>query len=233
MEMSNRMKQRSWLLSPPGLLLLFAVASGAFAWWLIAFPVVTFANIQKHNGHFSLVYIHMLGGTAMLVLGAANLYVGATRRFFRFHRLLGFSYLVGGSVGAILAVILALASIHKKVSTPFAIDIGATSDTGFALATLGVAWLATSAMALRAAHNRRFDSHRAWIIRSYVLTWSFVLCRLIGKVSVLSGLGDGSAIVWLSWVGPLFVCELALQWSAGANLRFKSNERSDAAQTIK
>src|SRR3982751_4691588 len=35
-----------------------------------------------------------------------------------------------------------------------------------------------------------FDSDRAWMIRSYVLTWSFVSCRLIGNVAVLANVGD-------------------------------------------
>lgn len=206
-----------WWLSAPGLLLAAALASGAFAWWLIAFPILTLVDPQKHAGHFALVFTHMLGGTTMLALGAANLYVGATRRFFRLHKLIGYSYLVGGSIGAALSVVLALANAHGKNSAPFAVDISSASDVGIALASLGVAWLAAAAMAFRAARNRRFDSHQAWMIRSYVLVWSFVLCRLIGKVPALSDLGDGVAIVWLSWVGPLFVCELALQWTAGAN----------------
>jgi hypothetical protein len=71
-------------------------------------------------------------------------------------------------------------------------------------------------MAYRAARNRRFDAHRAWMIRSYVLTWSFVLCRLVGRVPWLANIGDGAAIVWLSWIVPLLLCEVGLQWSAGA-----------------
>jgi hypothetical protein len=42
-------------------------------------------------------------------------------------------------------------------------------DLGWALASLGMARLVAAAMALRAARNRRFDSHRAWMIRSDVL----------------------------------------------------------------
>ena len=221
MNVSREPRNTSWWRSPPGLALAAALVSGAFAWWLIAYPVLSLANPQRHAGHFALVFAHMLGGTAMLALGAANLYVGATRRFFRLHKLVGYSYLIGGGIGACLSVILALANGHRKVSAPFAVDVGSASDTGIALASLGIAWLATAAMAFRAARNRRFDSHQAWMIRSYVLVWSFVLCRLVGRVPVLSDLGDGSAIVWLSWVGPLFVCEIALQWGAGSNSSFK------------
>ena len=213
------MKAVTFWRTPPGLLLIAAVTTGALAWWLIALPVITFSNVQNHASHFSLVYVHMLGGTAMLFVGAANLYVGATRRFFRYHKILGFSYLTGGSITATLAIVLALSNGHRKTPLPFAVDLSTASDIGFALAALGTAWLASAAMGYRAARNRRYDSHRAWMIRSYVLTWSFVLCRLIGKIPALATIGDGAAIIWLSWVVPLFVCELALQWSAGARSR--------------
>lgn len=209
---------RNWWITPPGFVLAAAVASGAVAWWLIAAPVAMLSNVTNHREHFGLVFAHMLGGTLMLFLGAANLYVGATRRHFRWHKPLGFAYLAGGAVGAVMAILLATASPHEHKGQPFAIALANTTDLGWALVTLGAAWLAAAAMAWRAARNRRYDTHRAWMIRSYVLVWSFVLCRLIGKVSAFADLGNGAAIIWLSWIVPLFVCELVLQWNAGARL---------------
>jgi hypothetical protein len=69
-------------------------------------------------------------------------------------------------------------------------------------------------MALRAAPNRRLDAHREWMIRSYVLTWTFAGCRAAGTVTALATLGDpgGAAIIWVSWVVPLLACECILQW---------------------
>ena len=163
----------------------------------------------------------MLGGTAMLVLGALNLYVGSTRRLFRFHRTIGYSYLVGGAIGAAAALLLSLANVHGKFVEPFAFNLTKVSDLGFALAALSVAWMISAAMALRAAINRRFDAHRDWMIRSYVLVWSFVLCRLIAKVpalAVLGQLGGGAAMAWFSWLIPLAVAEICLHWKAGSRL---------------
>jgi predicted membrane protein DUF2306 len=210
---------RSWWLSPGGILLLLGLATGAVAWWLIALPVVTLSNVGSHKQHFGWVFAHMAGGTIMLFLGAANLYVGATRRYFRHHKSLGYLYLFGGAIGASIALMLALASPHRKGAEGFAVNMAATSDMGYALATLAAAWLICAAMGWRAAKNRRYDSHQAWMIRSYVLTWSFVLCRLIGRVPAIADIGNGVAIIWLSWIVPLLICEVALQWSAGKSLR--------------
>jgi Predicted membrane protein (DUF2306) len=209
--------RRSWWLSGPGLLLLSGVITGAVAWWLIAEPVATFTVTAKHAGHFGFVFAHMLGGTVMLFLGAANLYVGSTRTFFRYHRLLGYTYLGGGSAAALIASWLALAPFHGRTRL---------TDSGLALATLAIAWIVTAAMAYRAARNRRLDTHRAWVVRSYVLTWSFVLCRLVSRVPAMDHLGNGAAIVWLTWIVPLLVCEVVLQWPAGAPKRTAMAARS-------
>ncbi len=207
--------RRKPAVSLSGVLLAVAVGAGVLAWILIAAPVATLTAAKNHAAHFGLVYAHMLGGTLMLFLGAANLYVGASRRFFRWHRPLGYLYLGGGTLAASSAVYLALAPVHAE--TPgFAIDLLAVSDVSWSLAMLGSAWLAAAALAFRAARNKRFDQHRQWMIRSYVLTWSFVLCRLLATQPAMASLGDGSAAVWLSWIVPLFLCEIALQWNAGA-----------------
>jgi uncharacterized membrane protein YozB (DUF420 family) len=197
-----------------GILFVGALMTSAWAWWLIAWPVITQEAAPRHVGHFAAVFTHMLGGTVMLALGAAALFVGWTRRHFRYHKGFGYAYLAAGVVGSVIAFVLAVAPGHRNPEASLAARLADANDTGIALATLSVAWVAVSAMAFRAAKNRRFDTHRAWMIRSYVLTWTFVLCRLLGRVPALESLGDGAAIVWLSWIVPLLVCEIALQWSA-------------------
>lgn len=213
---------RNWLISPPGILLSMAVLTGGIAWWLIALPVLTLSNVRSHSTHFPQVFLHAVSGTVMLVIGAVNLYLGATRKHFRLHRPLGLAYLVGGSVSAVSAIILALGNGHGKPSKAFAFDPLRSDDLGWALATLGAAWLACAAMGYRAASNRRFTSHQAWMIRSYVLVWSFVLCRLIGQFPSLPQLGSGGALAWLSWTIPLLACEVALQWQDGSRRRVEA-----------
>lgn len=150
---------------------------------------------------------HVIGGLAMLVCGAAALFVGWTRKGFRHHRLIGYSYLSLGSVGAVTAIILSIEAPHSPKSLYVA------------TATLAVVWIAVACMALRAALHRRIDVHRQWMIRSYVLSWTFVGCRLAESFSLFPMLGDEgvTASVWVNWIVPLIACECILQWkSTGA-----------------
>lgn len=222
-------RHRNWLLSPSGLVLAFAVLTGCIAWWLIALPVFNLSAAANHKTHFPYVFIHTVGGTVMLFVGAANLYVGATRKHFRLHRPLGYAYLVGGTIGSVSAILLALSNGHATApAAVFEVTIMKANDVGWALASLGLAWLCATAMAVRAARNRRFDSHRAWIVRSYVLVWAFVLCRLVSKIPSFPELGSGAAIIWLSWVIPLLICEVVLQWPAGRLQALPANRNASA-----
>ncbi|MEO5824814.1 MAG: DUF2306 domain-containing protein [Gemmatimonadales bacterium] len=195
-----------------GVLLTIAALTGAWSIWRFAWPILSTGDVGEHLGHFELLYVHVIGGTALLAVGAASLYIGSTKRAFRWHRTVGYMYLIAGGTGALLGVVLSLANTHSDPILPLALDLTAVSETGWALATQGVAWLIAASMALRAARNRRFDSHRGWMIRGYVIAWGFALGSVLGGVPAIGELGDGAAIRWLTWVVPLLVCEAALQW---------------------
>lgn len=189
-------------------LLGLALATSAPVWWRHAWPILTLDRLDAHAQHNATLYAHALGGTAMIVAGAAALYVGWTRRLARFHKPIGYTYLIGGSLGALAALALSLDLRHPPASV------------GVATGTLAVAWLLFAAMAWRAAWNRRFETHREWVIRSYVLTWTFVGCRIAQLVPPFPVLGEEgiTAGIWLYWVAPILVCEVALQWSRGRPL---------------
>lgn len=193
-----------------GMLLAAALVSSAPAWWLIAWPVASLSNVADHPGHFLLTFLHMTGGTGMLLLGAANLYLASRRIAFPLHRRIGQIYLLFGAVGTLSALFVTLMPFHKPTGSPI------LTNMSVSLAGLALAWLAFAALGWRAARNRRFDSHRDWMIRAYVLVWAFVFCRLGSRLPQLGELGNGEAFSWLSWVGPLIACEIALQWRHGA-----------------
>lgn len=176
---------------------------------MIALPVLEGARAAAHERHYLSVIVHAAGGTAMLFIGATALYIGLSRNAFRFHKLAGYLYLAGGALGAGSGLALSVLNPHPL--------------PGVAIATgvLATVWLTTAAMALRAALNKRFDSHRQWMIRSYVLTWTFVFCRIVMN-SPFGKTFDPSMIVatiWATWITPLIFCEIALQWNAGGRRR--------------
>jgi hypothetical protein len=197
---------RAFWRTPNGLILAAALLSSAVAWWMIAWPVATLSNTAAHQGHFALTFAHMLGGTGMLVLGGLNLYLAARRDHFRLHRWIGEGYLVIGGFGAVMALLITLSPAHKAAGSTV------LTNSTISLSMLATAWLAFAALGWRAARNRRFVSHGHWMIRSYVLVWSFVFCRIASRVVDI----DGEAFIWLSWVGPLILCEIALQWPEGS-----------------
>ncbi len=182
---NGTVRSRPWWRSTAAFVLFAALLSSAVAWWLIAWPVVTFGNIEKHAGHFGLVYAHVIGGTIMLFIGAINLYIGSTSKHFKYHKLLGRIYLIGGTVGVAFVVAVLLSTAHKRDPT-----VTFTNST-ISLLTLAAAWLACAGMAYRAVRNQHYGLHRAWIIRSYVLAWSFVFCRLASRVPGVEDLGGG------------------------------------------
>lgn len=186
----------------PGLLLACAVATAAPVLWLHAVPVLDGVSLSAHRGHASILVVHTIGGVAMLALGAAGLFIGWTRRGFRHHRLVGYGYLTLGTVGAATALVLSMQAPHEPRSLYVA--------TG----TLALVWLAVAAMAYRSARNRRFELHREWMVRSYVLSWTFVGCRLAESYPLFPGLGpEGvTASIWVNWIVPLVLCEVVLQW---------------------
>lgn len=189
----------------PGILFALAILTTLPILWLIVWPMLNGTNWPDHGAHVPIVMIHALGGLAMLVLGGAALYIGWTRKAFRRHKWFGYSYLLLGGIGALAALIVSIQAPHPPRSLYIA--------TG----TLALAWLAVAAMAWRAARNRRFEEHRQWMVRSYVLTWSFVGCRLATMVDFYPWLGPESttAAIWVNWIVPLVVCEIALRWKEG------------------
>ena len=191
------------------ILIALAAVSALAIWFMVAVPVLTGEKASAHTGHYTYVFVHAFGGTLMLFAGALALYVGWTRRIFRFHRLIGATYLIGGAIGAGMGLYLSITGPHPL------------PGVGVATGTLAIAWLAVAAMAWRAAINRRFDSHRDWMIRSYVLTWTFVFCRIVmlHPASATAAPATIVAIIWASWITPLIACEIALQWRAGAPSR--------------
>ena len=145
---------------------------------------------------------HILGGLVAIVIGPFQFWSRIRNRFPKFHRISGRVYLIAILVGAVAGIAMALTSAR-----------GTAYASG--LFGLGIAWLATSGMALAAIRRRHFIQHKQWMIRSYVVTFAFVSFRIVDDTLVYFEIGKRldnlPMLAWGCWAVPLLVTELVIQ----------------------
>ena len=146
--------------------------------------------------------LHVVTGMVALLSGPVQLWLGLTDARPALHRRLGLTYVTSVAVSAAAAYYLALNT-----------DFGWAFGTG--LAGLATAWLITTGLAVVAIRRHRYDQHKEWMIRSYVVTTAFVCFRLIFPVLQATGAGTLNEQLamasWVSWAVPLLVTEAVLQ----------------------
>jgi uncharacterized membrane protein len=144
--------------------------------------------------------IHAAAAATALLVGAFQLLPRVRARLPRLHRWNGRLYVLACAIGGVTGLVLALGSTAGPVAT-----------AGFG--TLGIAWLFATLLAWRRAVQRRFAEHRAWMIRSWALTFAAVTLRLylpmipFFDVSFMDGY---RAISFLCWTANLAAAELYL-----------------------
>ena len=144
--------------------------------------------------------IHVAGAATALLIGAFQ-FVPALRKRVGMHRWMGRVYAAGCIGGGIGGFVLAFGS-----------TAGIAATIGFG--TLAPIWIFTTAQGWRTAIQRRFDEHRAWMIRSWALTLAAVTLRLYLPILPLFGLSfvDGYRLTaFISWIPNLIVAELYLR----------------------
>jgi uncharacterized membrane protein len=82
------------------------------------------------------------------------------------------------------------------------------------LAMLGIVWLSSSLAAWWSIRKGNIGLHREWMIKSYVLTLSFVTFRfaedLLARAGVSDFIGRKILLAWCCWVIPLVITEFVL-----------------------
>ena len=143
---------------------------------------------------------HIAGSGLALIAGLFQLWSGLRRRSMIIHRWTGRLYVVAVLVGGVAAFYLAS---HAGQGPAFAISLSA----------LGVAWWTTTAMAYVAIRFGHIGQHQEWVIRSYVVTFTFVTTRALALLGILPSLGPDpfATLVWLCWSMPLLATEVILQ----------------------
>jgi len=101
----------------------------------------------------------------------------------------------------------------------------ATTPAGFGLqlafAATGLAWLFTALMGFIAIRRKLPHVHRRWMVRNYIVTFTFVTFRAATLIPGVMELAPPSVMIptllWLGWVVPL------LAYEAGVAMSMKKN----------
>ena len=151
---------------------------------------------------------HLLGGSLAIVAGLVQIWLGLTGRVSTLHRALGKVYALGVLIGSVGGIYMAMTIPPGYL--PYV--------TG--LVGLDAAWIMTTSMALYAIHLRNIEQHRDWMLRSYTVTFAFVIFRLTALwVHRWLGLADNdpvadgidTAVAWACWALPLLLAEPLIQ----------------------
>ncbi|MDZ4852770.1 MAG: DUF2306 domain-containing protein [Pirellulaceae bacterium] len=147
-------------------------------------------------------FTHIVASPCVLITGLLLLSERLRRRFPVFHRRLGTWH--------VMTVLFLVA--------PSGLGMSAFADTGF-IAGLGFAMLAIAtgfcaAMGWRAAVMHRFESHRRWMLRCYMLLCSAVLLRLFSGAASLINADPAwtyPLAAWITWTVP-WICFEAFEY---------------------
>jgi hypothetical protein len=147
--------------------------------------------------------LHVSAGSLALTVGLLQIFLGLSGRTGKWHCVFGRVYLAAVLLGV-------CASCYLAATIP-------PGSPGYTLGLvgLGIAWFFTTLAGYRAVMRGNMAGHRAWMLRSFVVTFSFVTLRVIATIIAASGLMSyddaTSPAAWLCWVVPLTVVEIGLR----------------------
>ena len=170
-----------------------------------------------HGAKLPLYWLHIAGGSVVMLLGPFQFIAPIRNRFRKYHRFAGYSF-VAGSLAA-FAGFVAIQPLER--------------DTFFlSQATAMALWMAAMAAAVVAARRKRFLTHQHNMTRAFVLATYFVVVRFVdpyGMFLVTPFASEEAAANahsdWLAWVVPLVLVEAyyGRKWDA----LLKRRERPD------
>ncbi|MBL1436500.1 MAG: DUF2306 domain-containing protein [Rhodobacteraceae bacterium] len=162
------------------------IAIGSYRFLALGLPL-SFPEMQGHIEGVRLAFLlHVSLAPVALVIGSVQFFASIRKRK-PLHRWLGRVYglaiLISGSSGLVVALNAAG---------------GPVAQSGFAL--LAIAWVFTTANAIRHAIARRIGKHRRWMIYSFALTFAGVTLRLFLLAFMAADFTYTEASVYLAWL---------------------------------
>ncbi|MCS7479820.1 DUF2306 domain-containing protein [Umezawaea endophytica] len=121
-----------------------------------------------------LLVAHVLFGTVAMVTACFQIWPAFRTRHRRGHRITGRVYVFAGVLPA------GLLGLYIGWHTAAGPSVRVANLVGSAL------WIAVTLIGLRAARQRRFGDHRRWMSRSFALSMSIILSRVITVVATIA-----------------------------------------------
>lgn len=170
-----------------------------------ALEVATNGGVWVYEKYPGRVVTHIACGVVAMCLGLFQFIASLRSARPALHRIIGTVYVaavaIGGASGAMLTIATyeVIPESHRREFAPLMAGFG----------SLSIAWLFVTAMAYIGARRRRFDEHRAWMIRSYSLTFAAVTVRLAAPVVLLltHDAATTTNVSILTWPMNLIVAE--------------------------
>jgi hypothetical protein len=161
------------------------------------------AALGKYQPVKWLLWFHIAFGAVTLLTGPFLLWDNFRARYLQWHRRFGLAYVVAVAVSGLCAVALSATTAYA-VNRPYA----------FSLHVWVSVWLFSTGFAFVAIKQRRLQLHKEWMVRSYLVTFAFVLSASLLKLPAVRRLGPfeeiSPSLFWLAWAVPLFLYDVRL-----------------------
>jgi uncharacterized membrane protein len=178
-------------------------AATIIALWYITTSVMKYLHVTRETyGIFwprhEWLFAHVVAGTIAVVFGPVQFWLGLKREQAMLHRTLGITYVGCTAIGAISAIYLAFHTVYGWIF-------------GAGLTAMALAWIITTGMATMAICKGMVSLHRQWMIRSYLMTFGFVLFRFTTDILEMGNVGTMAERLafasWACWTIPLLAVE--------------------------
>ena len=142
---------------------------------------------------------HVVGASLALVTGAVQFSSRIRRWNLGFHRVTGRVYVGSIFVAGPIAIVMSHGTIYFTATL---VQAGA--------------WMVTALAALLTARNREIEPHRQWVVRSYAVTFTFILLHVLNPTGFWTWFTEAdyaTAIIICTFLAVL-VPDVAFNWRA-------------------
>ena len=191
----QRAKSKLFLWSILALAALFVFITSE-VWLAIDYPLYHSYRLQIIADR-ALLIPHALCGVTALLTGPWQFSTRLRQRHLQLHRVLGRVYVGAVFLGAPLA--FAISWGHPLAPATF---------------TQGGAWFLCTAIAFIAARNRHIPQHRAWMARSYAVTFTFITLRVLDPWPRYWNISDQASVINIIVVtfASILAADLIMGW---------------------